>query len=477
MKIIKLSISDVGGVEAVELEPNGEHVILGGPNAAGKSTVLNAIAGALGGGRNRKPEKVRRGAKRGEVVVDLGDLVVRWRTNADGRDTLEVASADGATYKSPQAMLDKLWGDRTFDPLAWFRAEPRAQAAMLAELAGVDLDEMERRRRAAFDERTAVNRLGRELEAQAADPSYSVPEGTPDEPVDEEELATAVHDAAKTNAANAERRAELKRLKGLLETHRAGVETVRTMGENAIREARERGDARVNEAEEALRRAKDAFEAAKRRVAEDVADAKVKAVALIEKTTAQVEDLERQVVDSTAAVAALSDIDVAAVNAQLEAARQTNRAVERRQARTAIEARAETQRQKAAALTSEIEAVDAEKAEAIAAAALPIDGLGLEDGAVTWHGRRLELLSSSEQLRVSVALGLARHPRIAVMLIDRWGDLDDDSRRLVREMADAAGCQIWTTVVGERDQDITVTIREGRVDGPERPLDFSEFDD
>jgi hypothetical protein len=46
---------------------------------------------------------------------------------------------------------------------------------------------------------------------------------------------------------------------------------------------------------------------------------------------------------------------------------------------------------------------------------------------------------------------------------DRWNDLDDDSRAVVREMADTAGFQIWSTVPGTKDEDITVEIVKGRV--------------
>jgi DNA repair ATPase RecN len=79
MKIIELKIRDMGRIEAIEFHPDGGHVVLGGPNGAGKTSVLDAIAGAIGGARSRKRQSVRKGAGKGEVVADLGDLIVRWR--------------------------------------------------------------------------------------------------------------------------------------------------------------------------------------------------------------------------------------------------------------------------------------------------------------------------------------------------------------------------------------------------------------
>ena len=113
--------------------------------------------------------------------------------------------------------------------------------------------------------------------------------------------------------------------------------------------------------------------------------------------------------------------------------------------------------------TEEIEKVLAEKSSVIDAAPIPVDGLGLEAGAVTFNGRPLAQCSAAERLKISIALGLAENPAIKVMLIDRWQDLDDDSREIVRSMANEAGVQIWTTVVGSYDKDITVEIREGRI--------------
>ena len=81
MKIVRLEINNIGGIEAFELDANGDHVVLGGPNAAGKSSVLRAIASALGGGRNRLQERWRNVAARtgrwvGQIQIDGG--IANW---------------------------------------------------------------------------------------------------------------------------------------------------------------------------------------------------------------------------------------------------------------------------------------------------------------------------------------------------------------------------------------------------------------
>ena len=54
MKIIQLTASNVKRLKAVEITPDGTLQIVGGRNAQGKSSVLDAIWLALGGGRAGK---------------------------------------------------------------------------------------------------------------------------------------------------------------------------------------------------------------------------------------------------------------------------------------------------------------------------------------------------------------------------------------------------------------------------------------
>jgi hypothetical protein len=69
------------------------------------------------------------------VTVDLGDQRVtrRWTEALHA----EVTNREGASYKSPQAILDKLCGELTFDPLAFSRMKAAEQRDTLLRLAGL----------------------------------------------------------------------------------------------------------------------------------------------------------------------------------------------------------------------------------------------------------------------------------------------------------------------------------------------------
>ena len=78
MKIVELQAENVKRLKAVEITPDGTMQVIGGRNAQGKSSVLDAIWLALGGGKASKetPLPIRDGEDKASVRLDLGDLVV-----------------------------------------------------------------------------------------------------------------------------------------------------------------------------------------------------------------------------------------------------------------------------------------------------------------------------------------------------------------------------------------------------------------
>src|SRR3990172_2313145 len=138
LRIVKLEAANVKRLTAVEITPDGSLIVVGGKNGAGKTSVLDSIAMALGG-KDLVPElPLRRGADHGHVEVDLGDLVVRRTFTEKGGGTLTVGNKDGAIYKSPQKILDQLVGRLSFDPLDFARMDPRQQRETLRSLVGLD---------------------------------------------------------------------------------------------------------------------------------------------------------------------------------------------------------------------------------------------------------------------------------------------------------------------------------------------------
>lgn len=397
-------------LKAVEITPDGNLVVLSGRNGQGKTSVLDAITYALGGKGAVCAEPIRRGQETAEIVCDLGDLVVKRRFTAGGGTTLEVTSRDGLRFPSPQAMLDKLVGELTFDPLAFSREKPARQAEILRELVGLDLAPLDARRAELYTERTAVNKRATSLRARfEAMPRHEL---APADPVDVGDLADQLKAAQAANQENAAQRRNLERIRS------ASLETRKEV--DRLREE-------LEDAEDRLRR------------------------------------LDEQQKQAETSVAGLQDVDTAALLEQIRGAEAINRQVRENHERRAVAAEHAVADRQSGDLTAQIEAVDQQKAEAIAAARMPVQGLGFDAaGVVTLNGLPLDQASAAEQLRVSVAIGLAMNPKLRVLLIRDASLLDKDSLAMVSEMAKKANAQVWCEMVSDGDG-VGIVIEDGMV--------------
>ena len=424
LQIVELRASNVKRLTAVTIRPDehGNLVVLSGRNGAGKSSVLDAIAMALGGREQIPAEPIRRGADRAEVVVDLGELIVRRTFTPSGGGTLVVSNRDGARFQSPQTMLDALVGRLTFDPLAFSREDPRRQAEILRDLIGLDFTGIDGKRRALYDERTETNRRAARLRGQADGLPHH-----PDAPADPVSVAELTEQLQQANAENQR------------------LEKVRTAARQAA--------IRVESRERITQHTRDEI-------------AKLQRVLEQQEHDLAVEKAEAEKA-AAAAAAAGPDIDTAPVLTQLRGAEDLNRKVRENHRRLEVAAECALAEARSGELSDAIEALDQQKADAIAGAAMPVPGLGFAaDGVVTLNGLPLEQASAAERLRVSVAIGLAMNPRLRVLLIRDASLLDHDSLRMVADMAREAGAQLWVERV-EVDSATSIVIEDGAVVGAE----------
>lgn len=423
MKVIRLKAENIKRLVAVEIAPDGAPVVvIRGKNGAGKTSVLDAIAMALGGKALQPPKPIRQGADRAEVTVDLGDLVVRRTWTGDETSYLSVASKDGVSYRSPQALLDQLVGRISFDPLAFTRLEPGKQAEALRSLLGLDFSALEARRRALYEERTLMARAVREAEAKLA----GLPElDAPDDLVDLSVLAAAHRDAVTAIRAADARRQKLAERQSALGRRAATVGTL---------------EGQVDAARAALARAEAALATAR----EDYRH-----------------EEDRVTAETIEVAAAPPPPDLGQLTEQIQHVEAVNARVRQKRDRARVQAGAAEGRDAVQTFTSHIEAIDAEKTKTLAGAAYPVPGLGFDaEGGLTFNGLPFAQASAAEQLRISVGVGLAMNPTIRVLLIRDGSLLDDANLTLLAEMAAARDAQLWIERV---DGGVGVLIEDGAV--------------
>lgn len=169
MHIVSLEAENYKRLKAVRIDPDTNTVVIAGRNAQGKSSVLDAIQAALAGkaGAKKTSRPIRDGESRARVVITLDDLVIERKWTPSG-STLTVSPRDGnAKLNSPQAVLDRLIGNLSFDPLEFAESEPRKQVETLIDLIGRETFEaLADERKAAYDNRTEINREVRRLQGE-----------------------------------------------------------------------------------------------------------------------------------------------------------------------------------------------------------------------------------------------------------------------------------------------------------------------
>lgn len=412
MKIIKLTAENVKRLKAVEITPDGEVVLITGKNGQGKTSVLDAIWFALGGERTQKdtPEPIRKGAKEARVILDLGDMTVTRNWTSNDKSYLKIENAAGQQQKSPQALLDSLVGRLTFDPLEFARMEAKEQARTLAELAKIDLNQFEAKRKELYDQRTIVNREIRRLETNMVD-TMQIDSKLPDKEISVNDVMAEYQAATDTMAANNANRRKLKDLGSRFIEKKEAIEELR---------------ARLSEMEK------------------------------------EYEGIRAEGKTLKAEVEALVDPDVEALKTKLSQVEEINKKV--REQKRYLEAKAAHDKasKENGELTRAMEAIDAEKEAAIKSAPLPVEGLSFDESGVLFNGLPFAQASDAERLRISLAMAMALNPSIRVIRVRDGSLLDSASLKLVEEMAREKDYQVWIEYVDESGE-IGVYIEEGAV--------------
>lgn len=404
VKINELLIENVKRVKAVQFEPSADGLtIIGGRNGQGKTSVLDAIAWALGGNNYKPSIPERDGAlvpPNLHIELSNGLIVERKGKNS----TLKVTDPNG--NKSGQQLLNEFVSTLALDLPKFINGSDKDKADSLLKILGIGdvLAQLDVKENQLYAQRTEVGRIA-DRKKKAADEMPMYP-NVPKEPVSATELIKAQQEILAWNGENERKRQDAARYEQILANAQIAFD----------------------EAKAALQKAEQDCLTA-RKSAEDLHD---ESTAELEKNLAEIEALNIKI----------------RANSTKEAA----------------EIEANNLQQEYDGLTEQIESIREERSKLLDSAELPLPGLSVKDGKLIYNNMLWDGMSGSDQLKVATAIVRKLNPQCGFVLMDKLEQMDLETLREFGAWLKQEGLQVIATRVSTGDE-CSIIIEDGMVKG------------
>lgn len=414
--ITALEAENVKRIKAVALTPAPTGLTLvGGNNNQGKTSVLDALAWALGGDRFRPNAAQRDGAVAPahlKVTLSNGVIVERKGKNS----TLTVTDPTGR--RSGQQLLNAFIEPLALDLPRFMEASDKEKADILLSIIGIgtELHVRDLEIKSLYDKRTFTGQLAQQKKHFAEELIY-YPEA-PEEPVSASDLIHQQQEILARNGENQRKRNQLVQLTDLLERQKKVVADLEFQ-----------------------------LSTEKQRLTTMQADVK------IAQTSAE----------------NLQDESTAELEASIRSIEETNQKV-----RANLEkARAEDEAAQYASdydkLTEAITQKRADRMALLNGADLPLPELSVEDGALTYKGKHWRDMSGSDQLRVAAAIVRRLNPDCGFVLLDKLEQMDMTTLTEFGRWLEAEHLQAIATRVSTGSE-CQIIIEDGMVKDAEPPV-------
>lgn len=400
VKISSFEIENVKRVKAVALEPteNGLTVI-GGRNGQGKTSVLDAIAWALGGNKFAPSQPYREGSTiPPHLKIELSNGIIVERSGKNS--SLKVIDPSG--NKGGQALLDKFISQFALNLPKFMNANGKEKADTLLQIIGVGdkLYELETEEEKIYNQRHAIGQIADQKKKFAREmPEY---EDVPNELVSASDLIKQQQDILARNGEN-------QRLRSQISEMEAQANVLQEEIQNKNRE---------------LTSLLAKLETARKTGAE-----------LHDESTAE---LEKNI----------ADID------------EINRKVRANLDKEKAEDDAKLYLKQYEELSGKIDDIRKSKYDLLNNAELPLEGLSVENKELTYKGYKWDNMSGSEQLRVATAIIRKLNPECGFVLLDKLEQMDTQTLKEFSMWLEGEGLQAIATRVSSGDE-CSIIIEDG----------------
>ena len=421
--ITALEAENVKRIKAVALTPAPTGLTLvGGNNNQGKTSVLDALAWALGGDRFRPNAAQRDGAVApAHLKVTLSNGVVVERKGKNS--TLTVIDPTGR--RSGQQLLNAFIEPLALDLPRFMEASDKEKADILLRIIGIgtELHVRDLEIKSLYDKRTFTGQLAQQKK-HFAEELISYPDA-PEEPVSASDLIRQQQEILARNGENQRKRNQLDKL--------------------------------IDE--------KNQLNFTLRDLDEKIEDLKEE----YEQTQAKFTDLEKQIFQARKSAAQLQDESTAELEASIRDIEETNRKVRANLEKSRAEDEAARYASDYDKLTEAITRKRADRMALLNGADLPLPELSVEDGALTYKGKHWRDMSGSDQLRVAAAIVRRLNPDCGFVLLDKLEQMDMTTLQEFSAWLEAEHLQAIATRVSTGSE-CQIIIEDGMVKDAETTL-------
>lgn len=409
IKINKLEIENVKRVKAVKIEPSVNGLtIVGGNNNQGKTSVLDAIAWALGGNKYKPSQATREGSvipPQLHIVMNNGLVIERKGKNSD----LKVIDPNGE--KGGQQLLNSFVEELAIDLPKFMESTNKEKANILLKIIGVgnQLYELERDEQEVYNKRHTIGQIRDQKEKFAKEMVYH-----PDAPktlISISELVQQQQLILAKNGENQRKRQEISRISQQFEMENQQIES--------------------------LHQQLQVLEQKHQETTNDLEIAQKSAIDLQDESTEELEQNIAEIDEINRKVRVNLDKDKAEEDAKEYKIQYDN-------------------------LTAQIEEVREKKANLLNNATLPLPGLSVEEGELTYNSQKWDNMSGSDQLKVSTAIVRKLKPDCGFILLDKLEQMDMKTLEEFGQWLEQEGLQAIATRVSTGDE-CSIIIEDGYV--------------
>lgn len=409
IKINTLQVENVKRVKAVALEPSANGLtVIGGKNGQGKTSVLDAIAWALGGDRYRPSNAEREGSTLPpHIKLELSNGLTVERSGKNS--ALKVVDTTGK--RSGQQLLNEFVEQLAIDLPRFLQASNRDKADTLLQVIGVgdQVRSLEVKEKEVYNRRHMIGQEADRKRKYADElPHYPA---APNEPVSASQLIRQQQDILARNGENQRKRMRANQIEHEYGRTAAHVSLLRSQLADAEKQLQQLGA--------------------------DLAIAQKDALDLQDESTDEIERSLQEIEQINIQVRANCDREKAEQDAAHYAQQYQD-------------------------LTKELEEIRHDKYALLDSAKLPLPGLSVEDGELTYNGKKWDCMSGADQLIAATAIVRAINPKCGFVLLDKLEQLDADQLHMFGVWLQSQQLQVIATRVSTGPE-CSIIIEDGFV--------------